>query len=168
MNLPTAISKRHLMQSLKQLPQSKKALIAVFLVILIGAGAALAWNFTRSEPAYAPPETTVSLAALEAQYGLRVNLVAVTAAGGMVDVRMKVLDSDKAKPLVLAPTGPPTLWIADGGVSLAANTDPRDLESLFESGNLFLLYPNAQGIVKPGTPVSVVLGNLKTEPIVSK
>lgn len=158
------------MHSKTQTFWTKRTRLAILLVAILVIGAAVGWNLTRSRTQPRPeiPSKTITLAELEDQYGLRVNLVAVTAAGGMVDLRLKVVDGDKAKPLVLAPTGPPTLWIAEGNVLLAANTDPRELEALFESGNLFLLFPNSQGIVKPGAPVSIVLGSVKTEPVISQ
>ena len=38
--------------------------------------------------------TVISQSALEQEYGLRVNLLALTAAGGMVDLRLKILDAE--------------------------------------------------------------------------
>jgi hypothetical protein len=106
---------------------------------------------------------------LEEQYGLRVNLVAVTAAGGLVDLRLKFVDAEKARSLLQDPKNFPALWIADGGVRLDAPEDVKAKEIQFEKdGNVFLMYPNAGDVVKPGVAVTVVFGDLQVEPIAAK
>ncbi len=57
---------------------------------------------SRAFQAASLPNGTVviSQGTLEEKYGLRVNLIAVTAAGGFVDVRLKIVDGEKLKLLL--------------------------------------------------------------------
>jgi len=113
--------------------------------------------------------TTISQSALEEQYGIRVNLVAVTAAGGLVDVRFKFIDGEKAKLLLQDPANFPTLQVFGSQVVLSASEEGRPEEITFQDhANLFLLYPNAAGIVKPGTPVIIRFGSTQVEAIPAK
>ena len=111
----------------------------------------------------------ISQADLEEQYGLRVRLVAATAGGGMVDVRLKIIDAEKAKTLLQDPKNFPALWIADSDITLGIPDETRSQEIKFEKDNIiFILFPNAHGVVKPGTPVSLVFGDIRMEPVVAK
>ena len=73
--------------------------LQLLLVILIAAGLAV-FNFYKPGSTFALPTTVISQSALEEKYGLRVNLVAVTGAGGFVDLRLKIVDGEKAKLLL--------------------------------------------------------------------
>ena len=143
------------------------AMILVVL-ILVGFLANRAWQ--TPDTALVPSGmTTLSKSALEEQYGLHVNLVAVTAAGGLVDLRLKIVDGEKAKSLLQDPKNFPSLWVADGEVSLTVPEEERTQEIRFEDdGNLFLMFPNGQGVVKPDTPVSIRFGDIQVEPILAK
>ena len=149
-------------------PRLNKYLIpAMILLVLILVGF-LAYHVWQKPDAALVPSgmTTLSQSALEEQYGLRVNLVAVTAAGGLVDVRIKIVDGGKAKSLLLDPNKFPSLWIADGDVSLVVPEENRTQQINFENdGNLFVMFPNGRGIVKPGTPVTIRFGDTQVEPI---
>ena len=113
--------------------------------------------------------TVISAQALEEHYGLRVNLVAVTAAGGMVDLRLKMLDGEKAKAFLQDKKNFPELYIADGDVTLKASEDTISQEIKFETdGNIFLLFPNGANMVKRGTSVTVMFGDTALEPIEAK
>lgn len=102
--------------------------------------------------------------ALEREHGVRVALIAVTAAGGMIDFRFKVVDAEKADRLLRQPGGAPTLFIEKAGVTLAASHwHPPDK---FEFGKVYyILYPNSRNAVKPGSEVIVQLGDLRLLPI---
>lgn len=142
----------------------RSVLIAIILMILLGSSLS-ACSASGSSQEAAP----LSLSALEDQYGLRVNLVAVTAAGGLVDVRLKIIDGEKAKSLLQDSNNYPTLLIADGDVALAVPEEDRAQEISFKNdGNLLFMYPNSGNAVKPGTPVTIVFGGLQLESILAK
>jgi len=122
---------------------------------------------------WSPPQTsavpqeseTLSEAQLEARYGLRVRLIGVTAGGGMVDFRLKIVDAQKASQLLLVPEKAPSLLVPDKGVTLLAPPDPQQDLNLEDGGVFFILFSNSGGAVQPGTPVIVSFGDLQLEPI---
>ena len=112
---------------------------------------------------------TISASVLEERYGLRVNLIAKTAAGGLVDVRLKVLDAAKAKALLSDPKNFPTLKVAGSDTVLATSEDMQ-LQALqaLDGGLVAILYSNRGSIVQPNAAVSVNFGDVQLEPIAAK
>ncbi len=151
-------------------------LLVLALVIVIAGGCTPAPSAT---PAGVPAPATVVEAAsggatsitattLEEEYGIHINLLAVTAAGGMVDLRMKIVDAAKATEFFSTPANFPVLRVGDGAVTLEAPEDSRQAVLNLHDGSLVvLLYPNTQGAVTPGDAVTVVFGDLALEPIES-
>lgn len=110
----------------------------------------------------------ISQAALEEKYGLRVSLIGVTAAGGLVDVRLKILDGVKARALLGDPKNFPSLFV-EQRYFLHASEDYRAQEIRFDDGgNLFVMFSNPRNLVKPGTPIMILFGNMALEPIPAK
>jgi hypothetical protein len=143
---------------------------AFVLSLLIAAGflALLAWNARQNASANLAANP-ISQQMLEEKYGLRVNLIAVTAAGGMVDLRLKMLDGEKAKLLLQDQKNFPALLVSDSHVRLSASEDTNSQEIKFEkNGGLFLLFSNSGNAVKPGSTVSIVFGDIRLEPVVVK
>jgi hypothetical protein len=155
------------MQAVKTNRLNKIYLAAIVLIALIGIGLYLTKAVQAASLAQtSAASSSISQQELETQYGLRINLVAVTAAGGLVDVRLKIVDGEKAKSLLQTPGNFPILWIADTNVSLVVPEENRAQEIKFEDGgNLFLMFPNAGGAVKPGTPVVIRFGDTQLEAI---
>ncbi len=112
------------------------------------------------------PDVSITDAELEEQYGIRVTLIAVTAAGGMVDLRFEVIDAEKANKLLDDHENMPAL-IPLGSKRRLGTTGEHRMK-LFSGKVYYMLYGNAQGIVQPGTPVSVAFGNLILPPIPAK
>jgi hypothetical protein len=140
----------------------------IIVLVLLAAGLWL-YDTAARKPA-APAAPVISQYMLEDQYGLRVNLVAVTALGGMVDLRFKIVDAEKAKLLLEDRANFPSLLVSDADVTLNVSEDVRSQEIQFEDdANLFLLYPNSGNAVKPGTPVNIQFGNSITlEPMAAR
>jgi hypothetical protein len=159
-------------QSFYQANKIWYVIIPALLVVMIGFGL-YAQNIFRvfQTPLHAqdPAALLISQADLEEEYGLRINLVAVTAAGGLVDVRLKILDAEKASQLLQEGKNLPQLAVTGSDVVLTASEDilPQGYQ-LENGGDLFLMYPNARNAVKSGTPVSIVFGELRLEPIPAK
>jgi len=108
---------------------------------------------------------TISAAEFEQQYGLRVRLIGVTAGGGLVDFRLKVLDVEKAKQILSDPEMIPSLIIPEQDVTLTASPELDQVGTISEGGIYFILFENAGGAVEPGTPVTVNFGDFQLEPI---
>ena len=102
-----------------------------------------------------------SFKTLEEQYGVQVSLVAVTALNGIVDVRLKVLDVDRANRL-----------FKNHGALLVGDTlilPPHMHGHTLKQGKPYIVfYPNQQHLVQTGTPVSLVFGDVRSEPIAAK
>jgi hypothetical protein len=143
--------------------------LSILFVLLVGAGLYAASLYVASRGETSPQELVViSQETLAKQYGLGVNLVAVTAAGGMVDLRLQILDAEKAKAFLEDPANMPALSVGDD-VVLRVNEEGAMQDIQFENGkSIFVLYPNAQNIVKTGVPVSLQFGDLLVGPIPAK
>jgi hypothetical protein len=115
------------------------------------------------------PETVISNDMLEQQYGIRVTLVAVTAAGGLVDVRYRIIDPEKAAKLVDKESGGlmPMVYVGNGEIMLMPDHHMRD-QKLIADRMYFTLIPNTQNAVQRGTVVTIVFGDVALEPIITK
>ena len=123
-------------------------------------------SVSPGEEQSASATTILSTQDLEAEYGMRVSLVAVTAAGGLVDVRIKLVDPEKARILLEKPENFPTLWIDEAKVTLKVPKETSDQDIQYDpNATMFLLFANAGNAVKPGTPVAIVFGDVQLEPI---
>ena len=150
-------------------PRLNKYLIAaITLVIILLIGFLVYYIQEKPDTSLSSPQiATISLTTLEEQYGIQVYLVAVTAMGGLVDMRLKFVDGEKAKSLLQNPNSFPALRIANSDQSLTASAGAQEIK-FEDNGNLFLMYPNTGNVVKPGTPVTIVFGDRQVEPILAK
>lgn len=122
------------------------------------------------KPASAPAQTgAISSTTLEKRHGIRIDQVAVTGGGGLVDLRFTVLDPAKARPLLLNHAKPPRLTAEGSKTELQAPTHGamRNVR-LQKDAACFLLYPNARSAIHPGTRVAVAFGDVLVEPVVAK
>jgi hypothetical protein len=105
----------------------------------------------------------------EARYGIRLDQIAVTGGGGLVDVRFTVLDPARAKPLLRGHEGLPRVLVEGGGAALEAPSHGamRNIR-LQRDAACFLLYPNARGAIRPGTRVALAFGDVRLEQVVVK
>ena len=120
------------------------------------------------EPTAVPTPEAITQAALEDRYGVRIKLLAVTGAGGLVDFRFKVLDAEKAGTLLKDRQTAPALVVEDSGATLKTHQGLPDDLTLQDGVMYFVVYPNAGGAVKPGTPVTVLFGDVRIEPILAQ
>lgn len=107
----------------------------------------------------------VSAADMEEEYGIKVNLVGVTAAGGLVDLRFTVVDKDKAAHVLHDAASMPELLVESRGAVLSAPKPMAHKLTLLDGASYFLLFPNSGGVVQGGTPVSVVIDRIRLAPI---
>jgi len=101
----------------------------------------------------------VSFKILEEQYGVRVSQATVSARDNIVDVRMRILDSEKADQL-----------IEDGHFALLVDGEtlipsPHVSRHMLVNKMIIVLFPNQKNIIKSGTSVSLVFENLRVEPV---
>lgn len=148
---------------------SKYISVAIILSFLIIIGLYISNAYSAFQVASLPKGTVViSPIEFEEKYGLRVNLVAVTAAGGFVDVRIKIVDGQKSKLLLADKQNFPTIY-TEQGVVISAPEETKSQEIEFISGgNLFIIYPNSGNAINPETPVTILFGDLALEPITAR
>ncbi len=98
---------------------------------------------------------------LEEKYGLQVIQAATSSWDSIVDVRLKVVDREKAEAL-----------IEDGHFALLVGDTlipaPHVSRHMLVNKTIIIMFPNRQKIVTSGTPVSFVFENLKVEPVAVK
>jgi hypothetical protein len=145
----------------------KGALLALAAIVIIAL--LIAYQLANRPSAAAPAAKVIPASLLEERYGLRVNLIGVTAAGGLVDLRLKVLDIEKAKALLNDPKNFPAIKLANSDITLMASEDSRSqaLQAL-EGGLMIILYPNQGNALSPNGAVSVMFGDMQLEPIAAK
>jgi hypothetical protein len=100
----------------------------------------------------------ISQDTFQEKYGMQISRVAVSSMGGIVDLRMRVLDPEKADQL-----------LEDGHFALLVGDTlipaPHVHRHMLKNKTIIVLFPNLQDTVKSGTPVSVVFENLRIEPV---
>jgi hypothetical protein len=142
--------------------------LAVLILPLLLA-TSLTWGAgTGGAAARAASAREVTAVDLEAAYGIRVNLLAVTAAGGLVDMRFTVVDQAKANLMFSDHAVTPRLFVQASGALLRAPMSLAHKVAVLDGASYFFLYPNAGGAVQRGTPVSVVIGDVRLEPITAQ
>lgn len=154
--------------------------IAVLLVVSVASGFATYGGARAAEPFFPSlaseedhhpelPERILSAQTLEEEYGVQVSLVAVTAAGGLVDVRYRIVDSEKAEKLVHEEDGSimPMVYVYGSDTMLIPDIHMRT-QQLIKDRMYFTLIPNSQNAVQRGAVVTIVFGDVALEPVIAK
>ena len=144
------------------------------VVILVGMAATCAGrgaayltpSFSGSDYLSLLAGRVITMTELESRYGLRVNLVALTAAGGMLDVRLKIVDAQKAALLLGSPDHFPVVAVDGSPVRLNAPPEARTQAAhLIDGGGMLVIFPNTGNTVHPDTKVRLVFGDVQIESI---
>ncbi len=105
--------------------------------------------------------------ALETQYGIQIAHVGLTASGGLVDLRFKVLDAAKAGALLGNPANTPMLIAGDMPPLMPPHKALHGAR--YGQGQLvYILYPNMRGAIKPGVEVMVAMGDVRLGPVTAQ
>jgi len=105
--------------------------------------------------------------ALEKQHGIQIAQVGLTAAGGLVDVRFKVLDPAKARALLGNAAHAPMLIAGDNPPLMPPHHALKGAR--FGKGQVFyILYPNVRSAVQPGVEVTVAVGDVRLGPVMAQ
>ena len=122
----------------------------------------------KHESKHPIPDTVISAQTLEEKYGVQMTLVAVTAAGGLVDIRYKITDPEKAALLATEEEGiMPMIYIENGDYLLMPDMNMRT-KKLVADRMYFSLIPNAQNAVKRGASVVVIFKDIALEPMITQ
>ena len=111
---------------------------------------------------------SVPLEDLEERYGIRPTLIGVTAAGGLVDFRFRVLDAEKARILTKDHSLMPVLTVQTTGTRLALPGGGMHSMTFYNDKVYYILFGNPKGEVKPGMPIAVAFGDIQVGPILAQ
>jgi hypothetical protein len=103
----------------------------------------------------------VSFSNLEEQYGVQVALVATSMMDSIVDVRLKIIDPDKAQELI---KNQAALLVDQHTLVLAPHMHSHTGTRL-KAGKVFIIFFPTQQVIRSGSLVSLVFGNYRTEPV---
>jgi hypothetical protein len=137
--------------------------VSAITVVLIAFTAFQWWS-------HRPGAILISQQELEEKYGLRVSLLGATAMNSIIDFRMKIVDANKASTILSANHHDALGLIVDGagGDIITAARMSRHGSMLKDGGLYITFFPNPRDEIRSGTPVSVVFGELRLEPIVAQ
>ncbi len=140
--------------------------VVALAVLVVGILFARGWrpesNDTGAKPAATSAAGMPTSAAIEAKFGVRFLGVDVTSGGGMIQLRYQVLDSDKTAaihepdvaPFVIDSSGAKYADPGMVGHSHVAKTQSPGTSD-------YILLANARGGVKPGSIVTIKVGELE-------
>ncbi len=139
----------------------RRWVVLALVVAVIGFGARAWLHHTQD---VRTGTTAVSAAEFAARTGAKVTLIGVTAEGGMIEFRYQVTDPDKASLLLHQADHRPILVAEDTGATLAMTSRPHIHRSdLKLGGSYFFLLANVRNAVRDGTPVTVIVGDVRLE-----
>jgi hypothetical protein len=149
---PTTVTVKHLL------------LVAGLLVV---AGASLgAWQIYRAATTEYEPGTMPISAAIEDKFGVRFTFVAVTAKGGMVELRYRVIDEDKAANFGHYSETAPMLIAEDTGEVVDVTIMGLHNHRVEPGRTYYVLYRNTGNAIQSRRPVTIAIGDLKLEHVV--
>jgi hypothetical protein len=99
---------------------------------------------------------------MEEKYGVQISLAANTMMNSIVDVRLKIVDPAKAHDLMLNQAA---LLVDHQALILAPHMHSHTVTRM-KVGKSFTIFFPTQKIVTQGTPVSLVFGSVRFEPVV--
>lgn len=105
---------------------------------------------------------------LEERYGIRITLIGITAGGGMIDFRYKVIDADKATNWIKNAELMPHFESETSGVMLNHPGGMAHNPTLLPGRVYYMLYGNSGGALQPGDAVAVKFGDLRVGPVVTQ
>ena len=108
----------------------------------------------------------VSSKVLEEQYGAKVEMVGILAAGGLIELRFQVVDKDKAIGLFGTTDQMPLLAVEGTDRVLESAKGMKHHMTLLNGGSYFIFYTNAANAVQEGSMVSMVINGVRLEHIV--
>ena len=121
------------------------------------------WINQQTPPQHTANVTHISPSDLEEQYGVRVTSAGVTMLGGVLDVRLKILNAQKARPLLDNPNMMPALMTVNAKPEMVMAARMGHHSSLKDGGVMFLFFPNPSRVLSTGTPISLMFGDLQVD-----
>ena len=135
------------------------------LLVLIGATILAWWAF---RPAIQWEAGTMPVSPeIEEKFGVRFSLLAVTADGGMIELRYRVIDEGRAANFGHYTETAPLLIAEDTGDVVDVTIMGLHNHRVEPGRQYYVLYRNTSGAIESGRPVTIALGDLKLEHVVA-
>jgi hypothetical protein len=134
------------------------ALGALLLLVSVLAG----WRIFAAEPEWIAGTMPTS-SEIEEKFGVRFSLLAVTADGGMVELRYRILDEGRAANFGHYSETAPMLIAEDTGEIVDVTIMGLHNHRVEPGRQYYVLYRNTAGAIESGRPVTIALGDLELE-----
>lgn len=147
------------------IPKSRSRVrwVALALAIVVALGV---YNWQGRDDDVRSGTESVTMDGLAARYGIQVDLVAVTAANGLVEFRYVVVDPDKATRILHETELAPTLVEESSEETLTMSAPPhKHGGELRLGGTYFFLMANSHNVLHRGSEVTLVMGDVRVEHI---
>jgi hypothetical protein len=151
---------------LTKLPGRRRLMVIGLVgILLLGAGASAALGWWPGQKADVRAGTTLVTAdGMAARYGIDVNLIGVTAAGGLIEFRYQVVDPDKADRMIHNDKLLPIVVVEDSGATMVISR-PHHASEIKLGATYFFLFANAHDAIHAGSQVTLVMGDSRIEHI---
>jgi hypothetical protein len=148
---------------------TRRGLVLFLLLVLVAGGVATKTWWSHRNDDIRSGTTSVSVDGMAARYGIRVSLIGVTAAGGVVEFRYQVVDPDKANGVLHDPELAPAFVVEETGATLVMSAPSHHHGSdLKLGGTYFFLMANAHNAVHKGSHVTLVIGKARLEHLLAQ
>jgi hypothetical protein len=137
-------------------PTSLRSRWLIPLAALAAAASLGSWILVRGDSGGSPP-TALSASAFVQATGIRITRVAVTAGGGVIDLRFQVVDPSKAD--VVHGEGALAVVDEQSGLALTRPFHFHSSDTRFRAGSTYYeLLVNRSGLIEAGDSVAVRVG----------
>ncbi|MGD9958242.1 hypothetical protein [Nocardioides sp.] len=144
-------------------PRRRRRRWMAILAAILALGLSLMWWTSRAEDVRDGTELQ-TMQGLSATQGIVVDLIAVTAANGLVEFRFQVVDPDKATRILHETDLAPTLVDEATGATLRMSSPPhKHGGELRLGGTYFFLMANSHNTLHQGSLVTLVMGDSRVE-----
>ncbi|HSJ58776.1 MAG TPA: hypothetical protein VLC95_16445, partial [Anaerolineae bacterium] len=135
-------------------------------IVVLATGGFFGWqSYNAAHQKWVPGTMPVS-DEIEAKFGVRFNFLAVTAGGGMVELRYRVLDLGKAANFGHYTETAPMIIDEDTGKIVDVTIMGLHNHRVEPGRTYYILYRNTESAIKSGRPVTIQIGNLTLEHVV--
>jgi hypothetical protein len=144
---------------------TRHLLLTLGLVALVAAALA-GWSLKIRDAREWIPGTMPNSPAIEAKFGVRFSFLAVTADGGMVELRYRVVDAGKAANFGHYSETAPMIISQDTGNIVDVTIMGLHNHRVEPGRTYYVLYRNTASAIASGRPVTIAVGDLKLENVV--
>ena len=143
---------------------------AALVLVAVVSLATYQWDSRPAHSQFGRPTAYLSQEDLANQYGVGISQIAVTAMDSIIDLRLRIFDIKKASNLIGNPDLQPYLLVGTQPEQVipVAHLSEHHMHNIRQGSIFVFFFPNPRNSIKPGTPISLVFGNVRVESVVLK